>query len=98
MRGMISKEVQEISKRMIGREINQEELRLLPYIQYVLMNEQYFDMRKLNAPEHDILSLWESEGFYFPSPTKIAVTKKFWDFMSEVLFQSYVLQVGEKDV
>jgi len=98
MRGMMSKEVQEISKKLIGREIIQGELRLMPYLQFVLMNEQYFDMKKLNAPEHDILSLWESEGFYFPSPTKIAVTKRFWDFMNEVLFQSYVLQEGSKDV
>ena len=98
MRGILSKEVQEISKKIIGREIIQGELRLMPYLQFVLMNEQHFDMRKLNLPEHDILSLWEEEGFYFPSPTKIAVSKKFWDFMSEVLWKSYVLQEGEKEM
>ena len=39
-RGVLTEKVQEIAKKMIGREISRTELRLIPHIQYLMVNEQ----------------------------------------------------------
>ena len=89
-RGMITDKINEIAKNMIGREINQRELRLIPYIQYVLVNEQEIRQDKINDEERNFLKKFEEEGFIKIHIDKIKVTKKFWDFMCEILFESYV--------
>ncbi len=96
MRGVINNHTQEISKKMIGREINQKELRLLPYIQYTLMNSHHLDIAKINQEEREILSKWRKEGFMEGGASEMSITKEFWDFMNEVLFYSYVLEEDEK--
>ena len=61
MRGMLNKEVQEIAKKEMGREISQTELRLIPYIQYQMINEQKLDPNKMNQEDRDVLNKWKSE-------------------------------------
>lgn len=53
MRGVITKEIQKIAKKHIGRKITTEELRLIPYIQYVMVNEQRIDISRINEDEKD---------------------------------------------
>jgi len=96
MRGVLTKQVQEIAKKHIGRDITQLELRLLPYVQFLMMNEQKLDPQKINGEERQIWIAWKKAGYCEGGMTGMAVTKKFWDFMCEVLFQSYVMQEGEK--
>lgn len=97
MRGTLTKEINEIAFKIIGRKINQLELRLMPYIQYVMINEQKIDPRKINSEERKVLKKWKDEGFIEGGATGLAITKEFWDFMNEILFQGYVSQQGEKD-
>lgn len=94
MRGMLTKEINEIAKRMIGREITQIELRLIPHIQYLITNEQKLNPNRINSDERTILKKWRSEGFFEGGMTGISITKKFWDFMCEILFEGYVKPSG----
>lgn len=90
MRGILTKEINEIALKIIGREIDQLELRLMPYIQYVMMNEQKLDPRKINGEERKVLKKWKDEGFMEGGMTGLAITKDFWNFMNEILFEGYV--------
>ena len=90
MRGTLTTEVNNIAKKMIGREITLTELRLIPYIQYIMVNEQVIDPRKCNDDDRKVLSLYKKEGHIEGGASGLAITKEFWDFMTEILFESYV--------
>jgi hypothetical protein len=92
MRGILSVAVQEIAKKKLNREITLSELRLLPYIQYVMMNEQKLEICKINQEERNILKIWKEEGHIEGGATGLSITKYFWDFLCEVLFIAYVEQ------
>jgi len=91
VRGELTSEVQAIAKRMIGRElINVRELRLFPYIQFIMVNSQKIQPIKINEEERHILSKWKEEGFCEDGVKGLRISKKFWDFMCEILYHSYV--------
>lgn len=89
-RGCLTDKIQEISKRMIGREISQDELRLIAHIQYVMVNKQKLDPRKISPDDRKVLKKWKTEKHIEGGATGLSVTKEFWDFMCEILFEGYV--------
>ena len=89
-RGSFNSGVQEAAKKFFGYELTIRELRLLPYIQSCMMNEQKICPSKINEEERDILSKWRKEGHIEGGATGLAITKEFWDGMNEILFWSYV--------
>ena len=91
MRGVITDKIQEIAKKHLKREITQTELRLLAYIQFVMMNEQRLDIAKINDGEREILKKWKDEDFIVGGAGGLSICKEFWDFMSEVLWEGYVV-------
>lgn len=89
-RGMLTTDVNEIAKLMIGRTITQKELRLIPYIQYVMCNDRKLKIELIRDGERKILRKWKNEGHIKGGASGLAITKQFWDFMCEVLFLAYV--------
>ena len=89
-RGMLNERVQAASKLFFGREISIRELRLIPYIQYVMTNERKLDPNKVNSDERKILRVWKDEGHIEGGACGLSITKAFWDYTSEILFYSYV--------
>ena len=96
VRGVLTKEVQEIAKKHIGREIDITELRLIPYIQYVMVNMQRLDISTIKQDERVILRKWKDAKLIDGGASGLSITEDFWNFMCEVLFQSYVKQEGER--
>ena len=90
---MLTEEVNKIAEDMIHRKISQTELRLIPYIQYIMCNEQKIDIRKVNGDDRKILQKWKEEGFIEGGACGLSITKDFWDFMYEILFEAYVKNV-----
>lgn len=88
MRGQITEEIKRKAKGLLG--INTRELRLLPYIQYVLMNDKLIDSRKVNKEEHLVINRWIELGFIGSDLSKLTVSKKFWHGMNEILWLAYV--------
>ena len=88
-RGMLTKEVKAVSKKLLGYSITLKELRLIPYVQYVMVNDQRIEREKINDEERDILDGWETKGF-LNRDDGLSITKKFWDAMCEILYVSYV--------
>ena len=95
-RGVLTIEVQEIAKKHIGREIDRTELQLIPYIQYVMLNEQKLYINKINQEERVVLRKWKDARLVEGGASGLLITEEFWIFMCEILFQSYVKQEGKE--
>ncbi len=89
-RGVFTERVREIAKKMIGREISKKELRLIPYIQYVMVNDQKIKIEHIDSEERIILRKWKEENFIEGGASGLRITKEFWDFMCDILFEAYV--------
>lgn len=89
-RGTLNERVQSAALMTLRRRITKAELRLMPYIQFMMMNEQRLDPNKISAEEREILSQWRKEGWVEGGAAGLAITKEFWDALSECLWVSYV--------
>lgn len=90
MRGALTPQIQETAKKHLGREISLRELRLMPYIQYTLMNGGKIDPNKINTEERKIWSEWKTQGWVEGGMGGIGICKDFWDAMSDILWLGYV--------
>ena len=89
-RGQLTQEIKEKSKELLGYEIDTVELRLMPYIQYVMVNHQSIDPNKINQEERQILSRWRSNGWIEGGAGGLGISKEFWNILHEVLWMGYV--------
>ncbi len=101
---MLTDEIVSKAREMLGDDIQFDtaSLRLMAYIQYVMVNEQEIHRTRINEREMDILFEWDALGLIsyceideFGETGSISVTKKFWDAMNEILWLGYVVR-GEK--
>ena len=90
-RGQLTERIVERAKQLMGREIDVTELRLMAYMQYVMLNDQHIDILRVNKVEKDILTKWRTAGYLEDGATKgTTISKEFWDIMSEILWLGYV--------
>lgn len=61
-RGQLTTKVKKEAQRLLGKEITVRELRLMPYVQSVMINDRRIDLRKINEEERAILSDWRERG------------------------------------
>jgi hypothetical protein len=90
MRGVLTDRIKVKSKELLGYEIGQTELRLMPYVQYQMCNAQRIDPRHINQEDRDILSKWRAAGHVEGGASGLAITKEFWDILNEIIFLAYV--------
>lgn len=77
--------------------ITLKQLRLLPYFQFLLMNEKPIDPLKIDAEERTILQTWRDESkITFSMSEPCTCTKEFWDWMNEILWETYVPHIEEE--
>lgn len=89
-RGMLTDEIKKRSSELLGYEITVRELRLMPYIDYTMKNNQYIEMNKINDEEHEILHKWQDKNFIIGTLTNIQISKEFYTAMQEILWIAYV--------
>lgn len=91
MRGMLSDEIQTKAKEFLGEEIDQEELRLYPYIDHCIKNGGRLDPSKLSIDEFYILNQLIVDGHIkISNDDKIEISYDFYKYMQEILWLSYV--------
>lgn len=91
MRGVLTDKIQDRAVGFLGRTISQKELRLYPYIDYSVKNGcQGWCYDKLYTEEIKILNQLYEEKHITYSREKIIVTRRFYDYMQDVLAISYV--------
>ena len=91
MRGVLTEEIQELAKVFLGREITVRELRLYPYLDYQMKNEQKFNPNHVNQEERTILRLLKDAGHIEGGASGLGMTKEFYDYINQVLWFGYVV-------
>jgi hypothetical protein len=89
-RGMLTQRIKRKSVELLGYEINTTELRLMAYIQYVIVNEQRIDPRKINQEERAILSLWRKMEHIEGGASGLRISEEFWNIICEIIKLGYV--------
>lgn len=89
-RGLLTEEIKAVSSDLLGKEITQAELRLMPYVQHCLMNGQVIDPQRVNSSEREFLSDWRKRGYIEGGASGISCTKEFWNAISAILWLGYV--------
>ena len=91
MRGKLTEALKKKGEAFLGREFTQKELRLYPYIDYCIKNNcQGWSFSKMNATELDIIDQLEEDGCLVYSAEKVVVSRAFYNFMQDMLAESYV--------
>jgi hypothetical protein len=92
-RGALTPEIESLGETFLGKKMTQQELRLLPYLDYCSKNNG-IQPNRINQEEREILSGWRKKGFldYSSSPTSgyLSLRRDFYDFMNNVLWLAYV--------
>lgn len=91
-RGQLTNRIKAKSKELLGYEISEPELRLMPYFQYKMINEKRLDPAHLDGVDREILSKWKKEGRMEGgiSTDSLGITKEFWDAICELIYLGYV--------
>lgn len=89
-RGQLTPRIKEMSKALLGYEMDQTELRLMPYIMYVMVNEQKLDPNKINGDERKILAKWREAGHIEGGASGLQITHEFWNIICEIVRLGYV--------
>lgn len=88
---MLTEEIQKLAKEFLKREITTAELRLYPYLDYLMKNEQRIDPRSINGDDRNVLQLLREEGHIEGGASGLAMTKEFYDYINQVLWVGYVV-------
>lgn len=89
-RGQLTARIKQRSRELLGYEVDVIELRLMPYIQYVMVNDQRIDICKVNPGERAILSKWRAAGYIDGGAGGVGITREFWDIICDLCFLGYV--------
>lgn len=91
MRGQLTEDIQKLAKAFLGREITVKELRLYPYLDFVMKNEQRIDPNHITREERDILKILKAEEHIEGGASGLSMTKEFYDYINQVLWLGYVV-------
>ncbi len=91
MRGGLTEKIQELAKDFLGREITTIELRLYPYLDYLMKNEQRIDPNRVNREDRDVLQKLRVAEHIEGGASGLSMTKEFYDYINQVLWFGYVV-------
>lgn len=89
-RGQLTDRIKKKSKELLGYEMGVTELRLMPYILYVMTNDQRIDPRKCNQDDRVILSKWRKAGYIEGGMSGLQITEEFWNIICDIVRLGYV--------
>lgn len=91
-RGQLTDQLSTLLKTVTSHEITQQELRLMPYLQYLLLNGQRIDPHKITPLERQVLSDWRKRGWLEGGAgSDLAITYEFWTIINLCLWHAYVI-------
>ncbi|MDU5780722.1 MAG: hypothetical protein E6Z83_07920 [Pantoea sp.] len=96
-RGQLTIQIKSLASELLGKEISQVELRLMPYAQYCLMNGKSIDPQRVNLAEREVISDWRKRGFIEGGASGLGVTKEFWDAINQILWLGYIAYSEQED-
>lgn len=98
-RGVFSEAERGSADAVLGRQLTEGELRLMPYLIHCAMDQQPVDRSKITPDEKEILKDWTERGICrcYPFNVPVAATKEFWRLMADAVFDAYVLELRGGD-
>ena len=90
LRGQLTERIKVKSKELLGYEIGVRELRMMPYVQYTMVNSQKLDPNSVNQEERETLSKWRKDGHIEGGAGGMRITEKFWNIICEIIRLGYV--------
>ncbi len=90
MRGILTEEILTKAAKLGLVNISVKELRLMPYIQNVMVNSQRLDPACINQMDRDILAKWRKAGYLEGGATGMTITYQFWNIINELMWIAYV--------
>lgn len=96
-RGQLTRAIVAQSLVLLGKEISQAELRLMPYVQYCMVNDQAIQPSKINADERAILSDWRQRGWIEGGAAGMTMTEHFWKAIHDLIWVAYVIHESQPD-
>lgn len=95
MRGQVTPEIKKKAKLLLDIDsMSVTALRLMPYMQYHLVNGTNLNPNNMNEKERKILSVWRKRGFITGGASDFGVTKKFYGAVCELIWLGYVRDAG----
>lgn len=88
-RGELTPAIEAEMKLFLRREVTREELRLYPYLLYVMVNDRRIDPNRMNEIERGILSLLREAGHIDGGAGGLAMTRQFFLWANGIVFQAY---------
>ena len=98
-RGQLTDRIKKRSVELLGYGITVRELRLFPFIQHTLCNNQKIIITYINNEEMEFLAKYVKLGYILEGITEngrpmmntsLKITKEFWNIMNEILWLGYV--------
>lgn len=80
-------------QKMFGRDTSILEIRLFPFLMFSL-TDQCLERGKIRPGEGELLDEYQSKGLLVKNGTDIGCTKEFWNFISSVVYESYVQELS----
>jgi len=89
-RGVLTPEISKKALELLGYEITTQELRLMPYLSYIMQNEQKIDTTRISKEENGIINKWYKAKRITGTLECVEITKEFWNIINELIFIAYV--------
>ncbi len=89
-RGQLTQRIKDKAQSLLGYEITQEELRLMPYLQYVMVNNGILDARKISPTEMEVIEGWREKGYVGGELPVMTMSEGFWDIINHLIYLGYV--------
>lgn len=96
-RGQLTKQIEELSEKLLGYSITQTELRLMPYFQYLATNNKDVSPSSISPRERKVISEWRKKGWVADVSTDLTLSKEFWDAINQLLWLAYVDYENQPD-
>lgn len=96
-RGEFTPAIKAKMDEFMSRETTRAEFRLLPYIQYTMVNNQKIDPNHVNGEDRTVLTLWREAGHIEGGASGLAITEQFWEFLNSILWLGYVAYREQAD-
>lgn len=89
-RGQLTDRIKKKSQELLGYEMDVTELRLMPYILTIMMNDQCIDPAKCNQDDRKILSKWRKARYIEGGMSGLLITEEFWNIICTIVRIGYV--------
>jgi hypothetical protein len=89
-RGVMTKEIRTVARDKLGIDLTVRQLRLMPHLQFIVMNNKRINPNMINQEEREILSDWRKrEWVYGGAGSDFGMSKEFWDALCEIMWLGY---------